>query len=476
MSNCVVHSPILSCVPLIYSGFGRPPAITGTTLENENRRILHEDQELRITEAPKKGAKKSEVWRYGDYVLVTHLSGPNKAKPAKEMWMCRICKDEGLRPVLCSAGSTGKAMDHIVKYHEKDLRSKTQKPAQEDAPIYLPDWDEMEIAIAKLVAINHLSFQVVESPEFLDVARLFNPEATNSMPESADWVRDSVKCLYTQQKSQVRELLANLPYKPSLAFDVWTSPNHHPILAVVAYWYNGVDVSCALLGLREIDGSHTGINLAHVIESIESEYGLKPGDVIAHVGDNAANNGTTLDHLGDTGRRTQVRCSGHSLNLGARELLKYLDKETDDVGDMGCISKIRELAVHISRSPQLNQLWDARFKKRIALDNKTRWNSTLTMVESVTTQTTLKGFNKFLCEVNIDTSMKEKLRELTLTEDEWEMLMTVQGLLKPFEGCTKELQGASAISHWLTARKRYEALAFGALCEPVGNGSSHTRV
>ena len=399
---------------------------------------LCENDKIRIRRRNHKGATKSWIWQHGILVSVDYKD----AGKTEDRWFCCHCGS------LHDNKSTGKPETHL-KAHGKSKPNGPETAVTERTPIYVPDAEEYAECLVKLVAVNHRPFQFIESDEMKNFIRLMNPDAFDLLPKSADWLRTNAMRLFKQQKAQISKWLETLPYRPSLAFDAWSSPNGLAMLGIVAYWYDGDGSStCVLLGMREIDGSHTGKNLAKIIEDIEREYTINPDDVVAHVSDNAANNGTTLDALGDPSRSTQVRCVGHSLNLSAKDALNLIDNRTGNDADettTGPISKIRQLAIHVHRSTHLHQLWRKCFKNNIARDNKTRWNSVLTMLDSVLKQTSCLYLSRWIESVDIETPMKAKLQELALTQDEWNTLEDVQKILKPLQDCTMKLQGTVSL-------------------------------
>jgi hypothetical protein len=447
--TCSRPIPVEDTIPMEDEGFpflAETDDMLNLTEKENSWPTVFKDNQMHVRRRNHPGATTSWIWSHGILVSVTYFTGKKEGE-TEDKWLCCHCKKY---PALYDKGSTTKPGKHLNNAHNKFVPKKEpQNAPTQRPPVYVPDPIAYAEHVVKLVAVNHCSFQLIESDEWKNLIRLLIPDAFDLLPRSADWVRNSAIRLYNQQKLQISNIRASLPYRPSLSFDAWSSPNNLPMLAVVGYWYDGEESSsCVLMGLREIDGSHTGTNLATIIEQVEEDYEVKREDVVAHVGDNAANNGTTLDALGDTGRLTQVRCIGHTMNLGGRSLLNSLDNRTADEADetiMGPISKIRQLAIHVHRSPPLHQLWLKCFKNNIARDNKTRWNSTLTMLDSVLKQTSCLKLSDFLNEINIDTPMRAKLKELVITQDEWNVLENAQKFLKPLKDATMKLQGAISL-------------------------------
>ena len=81
--------------------------------------------------------------------------------------------------------------------------------------------------------------------------------------------------------------------KSSLAADTRTSPNKLAFLAIVAYWISDSwQMEEVLIGFDEIRGSHTGANMAGIINDVQARYGIQ--DRILGFTTNSASNNRTL--------------------------------------------------------------------------------------------------------------------------------------------------------------------------------------
>ena len=77
--------------------------------------------------------------------------------------------------------------------------------------------------------------------------------------------------------------------KISLAADTWTSPNKLAFLAIVAYWISDSwEMEEVLIGFKEIRGSHTGANMAGIINDVLARYAIKNG-ILGFTTDSASN-------------------------------------------------------------------------------------------------------------------------------------------------------------------------------------------
>ena len=171
--------------------------------------------------------------------------------------------------------------------------------------------------------------------------------------------------------------------KIHLSFDLWTSPNALALCGVVAH-YLTVDfkVRSLLIGMKRVQGTHSGENIAESILKVIQEYGIveKIGYIQA---DNAGNNNTCVEALFnqinpfiDSVHR-RLRCHGHIINLAAKaflfgsnfdafeleisnlELLKLEIKHEKELlaswRKRGSIGKLHNIILWIRKSPQRRQ-------------------------------------------------------------------------------------------------------------------------
>jgi len=99
--------------------------------------------------------------------------------------------------------------------------------------------------------------------------------------------------------STIDNIRAGLPTEGriSLAADTWTSPNKLPFLAIVAYWISDSwQMEEVLIGFEEIKGSHTGANMAEIINGVLAKYGIQDR-ILGFTTDSASNNRTLTEAL-----------------------------------------------------------------------------------------------------------------------------------------------------------------------------------
>jgi hypothetical protein len=271
--------------------------------------------------------------------------------------------------------------------------------------------------------------------------------------------------------------------KIHLSFDLWTSPNRHAMMAIIAHFIdNHKRQQTRLLALRRQLGAHSGENLAVTLVDVVSSWGIvnKVGTVIC---DNASNNDSCLRafylqldpsmELKDIKAR-RMRCYGHILNLVARaflfgkdadsfelqseahELLGQQEADLHHWRQQGPIGKLHNIIKFIRASPQRSE----RFKKRaqeteteeyrlyeestaeleLIQNNETRWNSTYLMIQRAFTKRA--EITAYFIELEHNPTDHDHLAaEDNLTIDDWRLLGEIMHLLKPLYDQTMRTQG-----------------------------------
>ena len=242
-----------------------------------------------------------------------------------------------------------------------------------------------------------------------------------------------------------------------LSCDGWTSPHQTmAVLGVIAHFTSrgGIRMN-PIIGLRSLEGSHTGANMAEVIMEILREYGVE--EKLGYLmGDNATNNATLVRALAeeqvdgtyhyDAGEH-RLRCVGHVINLAVkafwfgdvdRSLLQDTVIVTHDTmaewWKMGPWGKAHNITVYVLASPKRRQ----EFKRLggntiLHRDNATRWNTGYTMIQSVIRN---RDAVEVFCQCH-----SEYLDSDRLSVDDWEQLADAVSILEPFHCATLRMEG-----------------------------------
>lgn len=297
-------------------------------------------------------------------------------------------------------GSTSNLLVHLQNKHRiKSGADSIFLPAVEgsldrflESPRKKTDVEEM---LVRWVIQTRQPFTVVEHPAFRALI-----EATGAtLPiKTADTLFNRIKEEFYSRRASVKEVLARSSQTLALSLDVWTSENQIPIMGIIGYWISPeFDKRDELLEFAEINGPHSGENLADVVLKMLDELDIAPKLLII-TGDNAVNNGTLCDSLHDQllkrynndddrfrirplmrfrGRQSFIPCLAHILNLICGDVLASLRagsaRETKAIlDDMAihsraafnffhstkkAIMKVRLLTLWIVCSPQRRQDW-----------------------------------------------------------------------------------------------------------------------
>jgi hypothetical protein len=137
---------------------------------------------------------------------------------------------------------------------------------------------------------QNLSFKIVESDSFIDLLHLCNPHA-DSLLVKADSFSDFVLKEFCLSRGKIKSLFESVS-SINLTCNLWTSPNVKSILAITAHWIdNYFDLKEILLDVVEVNGAHSGLNIArYLLKSLE-EFAIKD-KLFFITGNNASNNKT----------------------------------------------------------------------------------------------------------------------------------------------------------------------------------------
>ncbi|XP_044715957.1 uncharacterized protein HRG_10131 [Hirsutella rhossiliensis] len=234
----------------------------------------------------------------------------------------------------------------------------------------------------------------------------------------------------------------------SLTLDIWTAPNRVPIFAIIAHWITPeFEEREEVIEFIELKGSHTGKQLAEIVEKTLEELRLKP-KLLAITGDNAANNGTLCQSLYDS-LKIKFDDKGvlQDLKAGtAKEAKKMLDKWDEEnksnnytvPGDSSRsgIAKIRLLNLWMLRSGPREQDFKSMPRthhRKPTYDVDTRWNSTYDMIDQ---------FLELEAEYTEFVDTHQQVKCLLPLSEEIVALYQLRKVLKPFKDHTLKVSEA----------------------------------
>jgi hypothetical protein len=399
------------------------------------------------------------VWLHGNHVDILQKG------VWKEKWQCRQCEN-----VFYSPGTTSHIKDHLQTVHNLMTIPTHQGILPGEAttqfnPMQTTNVPNLDPAILKKhlvawLAIDHIPFAQVESIAWRNFISTCNHGVLDWLPKCADTLRNWTMAVFREKRHELSASLVKMRYRIHISFDAYTSNNCLALLGVVGHWSDDYgNFKRALLGLKEIDGRHTGENLAKCVAQVFNDFGLPLERIGWYILNNAINNDTAVESLiGDEYLSFRLRCVGHIFNLTVKELFSVHagnddddddDRDDDDVPlckwkRLSAVAKLHTIAKYILRNPQVKASYRGieDFGKMIKSDNQTRWNSVDNMIGSVLNKNI--AFDKFVRDLARgirDRKSREKIEAALLTTEEWEQLAELHTILSPFRTLTVMLQG-----------------------------------
>ncbi|KAJ6436596.1 hypothetical protein O9K51_10838 [Purpureocillium lavendulum] len=320
-------------------------------------------------------------------------------------------------------------------------------------------------ALVNLLTAHSLPHSLVEWPEWYAMLHTVNYMAPGVVTQSRGQVPKLLEASFITHREKLRSKLKSSLTQVHFSIDIWSSPNHHSLLGIVAHF---IDRECrqlrkALLALRELEGAHSGEAIAETFLTVIDSYGLH-GQVGYFTLDNAYNNDTMLQAIAkacdfDTAHR-RLRCNGHIINLAVQAFLFGRNKDASDealrqvsqlpkdeqegVADRrdtatarrrhGALGMLHNLVVWVRSSGQRYQAFSKAAGRMIPQDNSTRWNSWYLMIHVAIKAR--KEVNSF-----IDDHYTEGDISLDyLHPEHWQELQEIHDFLQPFHEITKDTQ------------------------------------
>ena len=280
--------------------------------------------------------------------------------------------------------------------------------------------------------------------------------------------------MYEQKLLETKQRLAVVKGKVSLILDVWTSVNHFAFHGIIVQWIDEYwELQELILTLDILEGSHSGVKLAQSFVKVLEEFGLM-NKIAAITSDNASNYDTFFQEvqriftergLNFNEKDQRVRCLAHIVNLACQDALKVLKKQKSTTGTATgsedpqsesdpeisgsesdndstlesnsiymklktSIGKIRNSVLHRETLRRQCQAFGLKHNELVR-DNSTRWNSTYHM---------LKRALKLRPSFETTLRSAKHLEKFILTEQDWEQVRGMLGLLKPFKKMTLNLE------------------------------------
>ncbi|KAK8011867.1 hypothetical protein PG989_000127 [Apiospora arundinis] len=401
---------------------------------------------------------------------------------------------------------TSKPHNTIANY----LDLSAEKPAEQaviNKIIQQFDRQRFQQLLVEWIVNESLPFSTAEHPGLRAIFEYLNPQVLVQQANlSRVSIKSRIKEQYCKHRLRVITALKAAPGPVHLVFDGWRSGNRKNVIGLTCVFPSIFDHQPRkiTLGMPEMPGRHLGEEIARVVGDVTTEFEID-GKIGVCVTDNAGNNDTAMDHLGNTlgwdswtGRKRRGRCFGHILNLAAKLLLygnaeqrvdtfierqeQLTDAEYNLWRKEGPVGKLRILVIAIDTSDRLTAAFQqiqqadinnaeterARSKKplHVVKDNQTRWLGSLYMIrralrvriyfEQLKVKYKLQweqenrgrdGHLRPSAAANIPVFLND---DNWLSGNDWVALEHLETILTSFESVLKKLEGDGQIRHRAT--------------------------
>ena len=285
-------------------------------------------------------------------------------------------------------------------------------------------------AIGRYMAADLRPLSTVESPAFQKLVHELDPKY--KLPGRTYFSSTVLPDLYQETRRYVEEALQQA-CQVAITTDGWTSRATESYMTVTAHCIDGDwKLQNFVLQTRQISESHTGVNIAAVLDAAVEEWELiHNGQDIPIVTDNASNMYTAVKeakHLGP-----HVGCFAHVLNLACQNALKV-----STVARL--LGRVRRIVAFFHRSSIAAALLVQKQKllqlpqHKLIMDVVTRWNSSYDMVDRYLEQ------QAAVMAVLTQSDVRRNARDIcTLSDEDITHLEELSIILKPLSTITAML-------------------------------------
>lgn len=285
---------------------------------------------------------KSAVWKdFGFYKRDGELD--------KTTAICKLC-----HAAIRYTGSTTNLSTHLKRRHnmpQSPATSASSAPATPSREPRIPQFFHSPLANSSARAksiTDALSFFLCKSIQpysitanegFRHLLEVLEPRY--SIPDRKVFADRIVPALYEKVKVDVVDSMSRAQ-RVSITVDGWTSCATDSYITITAHYVNDEwDLQSHVLQTRVFNDSHTGVNLAALLQDVLREWNITEKNP-ALVTDNARN---MLVAGAGAEITPHVRCVAHTLNLASQKALKM-----DRVSEL--LVKVRKVVTYFHKSPQ----------------------------------------------------------------------------------------------------------------------------
>ena len=448
------------------------------------------------------------IWKYGYRIQLT--------KDGSIHWACRLCIEKNVpKPTQYKhTNGTHRPIGHLRDQHKIDENGiivkrrrieeglKNTTPLEQaviNAQVANFDPQRWKRALVRWMAYDHVKLRQVDTEPLQRMIQCANKNINkDTCLPTRQTVREWIIKDFELFKPHIIELLKSTNNKINITFDLWTSSNTLSLNGIIAHFIDEAGkIRRFLLSVPEVDGRHTGVNIAAGVAKIIREF-----DIANRIGyfvvDNAGNNDTAIENLVETfdfrAEERRLRCAAHVFSRVCQQImyghdLEAFKHETERVKDLeeqlqlwrkkGPLGRLYNIIMWITdkhadsnRAKAFRELqqqqnatvpFDDNSNKHLDLKrpNDTRWNSHYDAYERVVKlRITIEQYclnerheyEHYLTRIQRRNAGKEKQKKPdppnvmitdVLSNDDWLTVAEFMEILQPFKKATKKLEGAN---------------------------------
>lgn len=290
---------------------------------------------------------------------------------------------------------------------------------------------EIDQQILRWIVKGFHAFRVVEEVEFQSLCKILCPNY--NVPSRKTISSSLLQQLYQSKRDQIEAELNEVDYI-CVTTDSWTSINNEGFTAITVHFI--IEEQCQLklksylLDCFAFEDKHTAQNLATLLGKKFKEWKIEQ-KIVCVVSDNAHN---IIAAVREGGWKSRS-CFAHSINLLVQNGLKKLDPTFEKLKAIVSFFKRSSTALAKLKKTQLQMgLPELKIKQ----DVRTRWNSTLDMVDRA-----CKIKDAIISTIALESEC-QNLSNLTINE--WSILEELVNILQIFKDITDDISAEKSVT------------------------------
>ena len=187
----------------------------------------------------------SPIWRWGEDIF------PKEPDGNTTFYYCWLCeKQKRLQELMTVSKGRCTALDHLCQDHNMNRSTgelEERRPSNSDQPTieeYPARWslelsrnfESFKRLLIRWIVCCHIAFFQFENEYFRSLLFFLYPDLEKLLSKAASTIRGWVVEAYKRRKEELKIDFQEARSAISIPLDLWTSPNSHAVLGVVAHF------------------------------------------------------------------------------------------------------------------------------------------------------------------------------------------------------------------------------------------------